>query len=332
MEKLEVRIIGGGSWGTALGKVLAEKGYPIKILVRKKEVEESINRHRENVYYFPGIKLPENLEATLSLENFFDKPSLLIWAIPSHALKETILKVRNFKKQVMYHVSAIKGIDIETQKRPSQLLEEAFDEKNIFVLGGPSFAKEVIIGLPTAIVLSGKKEEALKFLQRVFSASFLRVYINLDPVGVEIAGALKNVIAIATGICDGLSLGLNARAALITRGLREIIRFGKKLGAKEETFYGLAGVGDLVLTCTGNLSRNYQVGYLLGKGKSLEKVQREVKQVAEGVRTVKIVRFLARKFGVEMPITEEVYKVIYEGESPLNSLKRLLSRSLKPEY
>lgn len=329
----KITIVGGGSWGTALGKILSSKVKEILLIVRRAILCEIINKERENPFYLPGIKLPKNLKATTNPEEGFENTELILWVVPSFALREVLNHFKPWITQVKYHVSAIKGIDIATEKTPSTLLTEILPKNcEIFVLGGPSFAKEVARELPTAVVLAGKNEEETRKVQELLALPYFRVYRSSDVVGVEIAGALKNVIAIASGISDGLELGLNARAALITRGLVEMIRLGIKLGGELHTFYGLAGMGDLVLTCTGALSRNYQVGYMLGRGEKLEDILKNMREVAEGVKTSKVVKKLAKKFSLEMPISEEVYKVLYEGEDPRKSLQQLLSRKLKKEF
>jgi len=328
-----ILIIGGGSWGTAIAKVLGEKGFDVCVWVRRSAVCEAINKEKENPFYLPGIRLPEGVKASLNLEEAVKDREVVFWMVPSYAVKNVIKRYAEVLRSVRFHISGIKGIDFESGKSPFFTLSEFLgDSKKVFVLGGPSFAKEVAEGLPAAVVVAGEDEEATLFVQRLLAHSYLRVYRSDDPVGVEIAGALKNVIAIASGICDGLELGLNARAALITRGLIEIIRLGTRLGGKLHTFYGLAGLGDLVLTCTGALSRNYQVGYRLGRGETLEHAVEALHQVAEGVKTCKVVVELAKRYQVEMPICEEVYKVLYEKESPIKGLKRLLSRELKREF
>ncbi len=330
---LKVAIIGAGSWGTALGKVLAEKGFEVFLLARREEVLSFINTQKENPFYLPGIALPENLKATLDPEEAFKKAELAIWTIPSYALKENLLNLKSHLKQIKFHLSGIKGFDFETEKTPLNLFKEYLGEdKHYFVLGGPSFALEVAKGLPTAVVVAGSEKRETQKIQEILAWKYFRVYRSYDPLGVELAGALKNVIAIASGICDGLKLGLNARASLITRGLIEMIRLGTRLGGKTETFYGLAGLGDLVLTCTGALSRNYQVGVKLGEGKALTEVLEEIKQVAEGVKTVLVVKRLAERLKLSLPISEEVYNIIYKGEKPENSIQKLLARSLKEEF
>ncbi len=330
---MKIVVIGGGSWGTALAKVLAEKGHRVSILVRRKEVEEAINRANENPFYLPGIKLPEGIKAGLNPEEAFSGVELAFWVIPSFALKDTLLRLKPFAEKVPFHISGIKGIDFDSEKTPYFILKENLPgDAKVLVLGGPSFAKEVAKGLPTAVVLAGKEEEVTKELQQAIAMPYFRVYRSRDPVGVEIAGALKNVIAIASGISDGLELGLNARAALITRGLVEIVKLGTRLGGEITTFYGLAGVGDLLLTCTGALSRNYRVGYAIGKGKQLNEILQELHQVAEGVKTSAVVQNIARRLEVELPICEAVYEVLYQGENPKKCLEKLLSRALKSEF
>ncbi len=330
---MKVVIIGGGSWGTALAKVLAEKGHKVSLLVRRKEVEEAITRERENPFYLPGIKLPYGIEASLFPEEAFFEAELAFWIVPSFVLKDVLLRLKTFAEKVPFHISGIKGIDFESEKTPYFILKENLPSgAKVLVLGGPSFAKEVACGLPTAVVLAGDEEEVAKELQEAIAMPYFRVYRSTDPVGVEIAGALKNVIAIASGISDGLELGLNARAALITRGLVELVKLGTRLGGQISTFYGLAGVGDLLLTCTGALSRNYRVGYALGKGEKLSEILQELKQVAEGVKTSAVVHRIANRLKLELPICEAVYEVLYKGESPKKCLERLLSRALKSEF
>jgi len=338
MNTLKICVIGGGSWGTALAKVLAEKGFKVSLLVRRKELADAINSHHENPDYLPEINLPSKIVAITKTYECIEGASIVIWAIPSHALRGFIdsLDEKEFSllKGVEHHVLGIKGIDLDTGKFPSQILREKLGEGvNVYILGGPSFAKEVAKGLPTAVVISTFGDfQHLKWMQEVLAHRYFRVYRNDDPIGVECAGALKNVIAIAGGICDGLGLGANARASLITRGLLELIRVGEVFEAKRETFYGLAGLGDLVLTCTSALSRNYRLGFLIASGNSIESALKEIKEVAEGYRTAKVVKELAKKFNLDLPICEEVYKILYENVSVNEALERLLRRELKEEF
>lgn len=324
--------------GTALGKVLSEKGIRAFLLVRRKDLADNINFRQENPDYLPGIRLPQEISATVNAYECLEGASLVTWTISSHALRSFFesLSREEFEllKGIEHHLLGIKGIDLETGKFPSQILRERLGEKsNIYILGGPSFAKEVARGLPTAVVVSAFGNlSTLKWVQETLAHRYFRVYRNDDPVGVECAGALKNVIAIAGGICDGLELGANARASLITRGLLELIRVGEVFGAKKETFYGLAGLGDLVLTCTSALSRNYRLGFLLAKGYSLESALKEIKEVAEGYRTAKVVKEISEKFSLTLPICSEVYNILYEKTSVTEALERLLRRELKEEF
>lgn len=330
---MKISIIGAGSWGTALGKVLAEKGFEVWLLARREEVAESINIDGENLQYLPGIKLPPKLKATTDPAFALKDSELVIWTIPSYALRENLEKLKDYVGPVIHHLSGIKGIDLESGKRPLEIFREVLGaNRNYYVLGGPSFALEVAKGLPTAVVIAGSNAEQTRYVQELIAWKYFRVYRSYDPVGVELAGALKNVIAIATGICDGLGLGQNARAGLIARGLMEMVRCGVRLGGKRETFYGLAGLGDLVLTCTGALSRNYQIGYKIALGRTLDEALKEVKQVAEGVKTVLTIKKLSEKEGIDLPICEQVYEILYCGEKPENSIEKILSRALKEEF
>lgn len=333
LETMKITVVGAGSWGTALGKVLAEKGLDVWLLARREEVVKCINEENENPFYLAGIKLPRNLRATLDPSEAFKHSLLVIWTIPSYALRENLSRLKEELKDISHHLSGIKGIDLETGKGPLDILRETLGhEKNYYVLGGPSFAVEVAKGLPTAVVIAGFDQDNTKQIQELIAWKYFRVYRSYDPVGVELAGALKNIIAIATGICDGLGLGLNARAGLISRGLTEMVRCGVRLGGKKDTFYGLAGLGDLVLTCTGTLSRNYQVGFKLAQGKTLNEALSEVKQVAEGVKTVLTIKKLSEQEGLDLPICNQVYEILYCGEKPENSIEKILSRTLKEEF
>ncbi len=329
---MKITIVGAGSWGTALAHLLAQKGFSVFLLARREEVVEAINRRQENPFYLPKIRLSSKIKATKEAEEAFRGAQVVIWAVPSHALREMVRRLKAlFPKQVPM-VSTIKGIEEKSLLTMSQVLAEEVPEHPVVVLSGPSFAEEVAQERPTAVTVAGYQREVTEKIQHLLATSYFRAYLSLDVLGVELAGALKNVIAIAVGISDGLGMGLNARAALITRGLAEISRLGLHLGANPLTFSGLAGLGDLVLTCTGPLSRNRTVGLRLGKGERLEEILSDLKQVAEGVRTTASARALAKRHQVEMPITEAVYQVLYHGESPLEMARSLLSRKLKEEF
>lgn len=332
---VKIAVIGAGSWGTALANLLAKKGLSVVLLARREEVAHAIGERHENPFYLPGISLSSRLKATTEAEEILPKAEVIVFAVPSHALRETIRQLKPLLKNPVPLVSTIKGIEEKTQATMSQVLAEELGsswQAMFTVLSGPSFAEEVAKEFPTAVTLAGYDREITTRIQKLFSCPYFRVYRSTDVIGVELAGALKNIIAIAVGISDGLKLGFNARAALITRGLAEISRLGLRLGANPLTFSGLAGLGDLVLTCTGPLSRNRSVGLRLGKGEKLSQILSDMTQVAEGVRTTASVKELSERLKVEMPITQAVYRVLYQEEDPLKMAQDLLSRELKEEF
>jgi glycerol-3-phosphate dehydrogenase (NAD(P)+) len=325
-------VLGAGSWGTTLANLLDEKGCKVRLWARSAELSKTINEKRENGTYLPGVRLSENIEATSSLEEALGGSSLVVCAVPSHGIRKVFEEAKKHLTEACLIVSASKGIEEGTRLPASGILIDVLGNKtDIVVLSGPTFAREVSAGLPACVCAASRSDEASGLVQNVFSTAAFRVYTNSDVTGVELGGALKNTIALASGISDGLGLGYNARAALITRGLAEISRLGVKLGARAETFSGLSGLGDLVLTCTGELSRNRTVGLAIGKGQALEDIVGSMKMVAEGVRTTKGVRELSKHHGVEMPITGEVYRVLYEKRSPKEAVMELMMRELKGE-
>ena len=331
-ERQEIGVIGAGSWGTTLANLLALKGHKVILWVRRPELCKSIQEKQENIDYLPGIKLSRNIIPTNSLKDSVKDVTVL--ALPSHGLRKISTEIRNYLSNNTTLVSTIKGIEAETLFTVSQLLADVFHDQRLpdfAVLSGPSFAVEVCDKLPTAICVSSEKEDVAQKVQQLFNTPQFRVYTNSDVIGVELGGALKNVLAIATGICDGLSLGENSRAALITRGLTEMIRLGVKMGAKVETFSGLSGLGDLILTCTGKSSRNHTVGFRLGKGEQLDEILSTMNMVAEGVRTAKAVHSLTKKYNLEMPICDQVYSILYENKSPKTAVFELMTRGLKGE-
>ncbi len=326
-------VIGGGSWGTTLANLLAEKGVTVRLWVRCASLCELIDTTGENPLYLEGIRLSENILPTTSLEEALEDSPLVVCAVPSHGIRAIFKDASKYIRKDAIIVSASKGIEEGSHLTCSAILKECIHEElhqRVVVLSGPSFAKEVSRGLPTAVCVAGRTEYAEK-IQKMFSTPSFRVYTNPDMTGVELGGALKNVVAIASGISDGLGLGNNARAALVTRGLKEMVRLGIECGAEEKTFYGLSGMGDLVLTCTGELSRNRKVGLEIGRGKKLEEILSGMKMVAEGVRTSRSVREFAMLKGVDMPITEQVYNILYEGKSPRVAVMELMTRRLKEE-
>jgi glycerol-3-phosphate dehydrogenase (NAD(P)+) len=324
---VKLSVLGSGSWGSALAVHFGRNGFSVVQWCREPEIAEEINRSRKNSVFLEGITYPDNVRATTSTYEAISEASVVLSVIPTQ-FTANFWKEQEELLRGKLLICASKGIDVKSLKTLSQIYSQIFGTReNYFVLSGPTFAKEIASGLPAAAVIAGTNDEKTLQLVKTFNTRTFRFYASNDVLGVELGGALKNVIAIATGIADGMELGNNARAALITRGLHEIKRLGKALGAKEETFYGLSGVGDLVLTCTGNLSRNRQFGLSIGRGKG--KV--DEKYIVEGVYTVKAVYELSRKLKVEMPISEAVYKVIYEKKKPLEVMKELLSRPVKEE-
>lgn len=326
-------VIGAGSWGTALAAVLADKGYGVTLWSRGSEVADGVNRSHENRAYLPGVRLPPSIRATTDLRSSIADAELVLTAVPSHAMRATMDVAAGALAPDALVVSASKGIEDETLLTMHGVIADAVGgPERVCALSGPSFAAEVATGKPAVVVAAATEEETAERVQRHFHAPMLRVYRSTDLVGVELGGVVKNVMAIATGVSDGLGYGLNARAATITRGLAEIMRLAISMGARAETLSGLAGIGDLVLTCTGDLSRNRQVGLRLGRGETIEQILGGMRMVAEGVRNTKAVRALAERQGVEMPIVECSYKVLYEGMPPSQALEELFGRSLKPEF
>lgn len=334
IEKTRIGVVGAGSWGTALTKLLADKGFLVDLWIFETEVKEQIKNDRENKVFLPGIKLPENINPTNELKTAVHDKDLVLVVVPSHCMRGVAEQMKEFVSPDTVIVTASKGIENKTHMTMTQILAEKIDhllEDNFVVLSGPSFAKEVANQVPTAIAAASTSRESCEYVQQIFSCPTFRVYINDDPIGTQIGGAMKNVLAIAAGICDGMEMGLNPRAALITRGLAEMNKLGTKMGADPLTLSGLAGVGDLLLTCTGALSRNYTVGKQIGEGKKLDEIISEMRMVAEGVKTTRSVYNLSKKLGVDLPICDEVFFVLFEDYDVQETVQRLMSRSLKHE-
>jgi len=332
---MQIGVIGGGSWGTALAKLLAELDHDVVIWCREPELCTAINTTRENPEYLPGFPLPARLRATSDLGAAVTGAALLVAVTPSHALREVMERARPHVTGTPYLVSASKGIEDGTLARMSEVLLDVFGpaaRSRIAALSGPSFAREVAAGMPTAVTTAAHDPATATAVQTIFRAATFRVYTAEDIVGVEIGGAVKNLIAIAAGISDGLGLGHSSRAALITRGVAEIARLVGKLGGNPRTVSGLSGVGDLVLTCTGDLSRNRTVGLRLGKGEKLADVVASMTMIAEGVHNSLTVCALAARAGVEMPIAEQVRLMLHAGKPASEALIDLLRRSAKPEF
>ena len=331
---VRVGVVGAGSFGTCLSILMAERGHAVSLWARDPSVAEAIHRHQRNPRYLTEHRIPETVHATDRLEEVVAEKDLVISVVPSHAVRETWARAAAATSPETLIVSGSKGIEIGSGLLVSGVFEEVLPAEfhpRLVSLSGPSFAREIARGLPTAVSLACSQDAFGVAAQSLLSSPRFRCYTNADVVGVELGGALKNVIAIAVGICDGLDSGLNARAALITRGLAEITRLGVKMGANPLTFLGLSGLGDLVLTCTGDLSRNRRVGIAIGRGEPLEDVLAGLHQVAEGVKTTRSAYELAQKHGVELPITEQVYRVLYEGRDPREAGVALMTRQLRAE-
>jgi glycerol-3-phosphate dehydrogenase (NAD(P)+) len=331
----KIGVVGAGSWGTTLGKLLAEKGYDVTIWSYVKGPCDDINEINENRDFLPGIKLPASLKASVDLTSTCADKDLILSISPSHTVRGILEKVKSILPDDVIIVSASKGIENDTLKTMSEVFVEILGSEcgeRVTYLSGPSFAKEVSQKVPTAVSAACSDISLAKKIQKIFSTDYFRVYSCKDTVGVELGGALKNVVAIAAGIADGLGFGYNTRAALITRGLAEISRLGVRMGAQPITFLGLSGIGDLVLTCTGDLSRNRTVGLRIGRGEKLTDILDSMKMVAEGVKTSKAAYELSKIKDIDMPITKEVYLTLYEDKSPLESVKDLMGRELKEEF
>lgn len=326
-----IAVIGAGSWGTTLACLLTEKGYDVSLWAYEKEIVDEINGSRVNSIYLSDVILPVNLKATNNIGDAVKQARYVLNVVPTQFTRSIFKEAEKYISKDAVIISASKGIEQGTLLTVSAILKDITGQK-IAVLSGPSFAKEVLKKLPTAVTLAAENADFSLQLQEIFNTHYFRVYTHTDVLGVELGGALKNVIAIASGISDGLGLGHNARAALITRGLAEIIRLGERMGADKRTFSGLSGLGDLVLTCTGHLSRNYSVGVSLGKGMKLKDILSSTKSVAEGVATALSAFELSLKYGVEMPVVKQVYEVIYKDENPAEAVKMLMNRALKAEF
>lgn len=330
----KIGVIGAGSWGTTLADLLAHKGHDVTLWVREEEVFNEIIKERRNTVFLPEKELDNRIRPTMAYDEALEGRELVLVVVPSHVFREVLQNLRPFLTEDMILTAATKGIENESLKVMSDVGEDVLPKgvnRGFSCLAGPSFAKEVCKNFPTAVTVACRDLDRAKLLQEIFHTEFFRVYSSEDILGCQLGGALKNVIAIAAGVSDALGFGHNARAALITRGLAEITRLGVAMGADAHTFAGLSGMGDLVLTCTADLSRNRTVGLDIGKGMSLEQITGGMKMVAEGVSTARAARDLGMKMHVEMPITNEVYEMLYEGKKPMDALKSLMTRGLKEE-
>jgi glycerol-3-phosphate dehydrogenase (NAD(P)+) len=330
---VKLSVIGAGSFGTAMAIVAARNGNDVSLWAHDAKVSTAIRDLRDNPFYLAGNAIPSSVEATSDLHEAADFSDTIFMVVPSHHYRGVLEQIASKLNRPVTIISGTKGIEIETLQRMSEITIDVLGDRlaSFGVLSGPTFAREAARGDPTVAVIASRDTESAQNLQAILSSPTFRLYHSDDVVGVELAGSLKNVIAIAAGVLEGLGLGYNTTAALITRGLHEITRLGIALGGRLETFAGLAGMGDLVLTCTGALSRNRSLGVALGKGRTLADILAETREVAEGVKTSKSATRLAEQHQIEMPITSEMYRVLYENESPRLALQRLMTRSLKAE-
>ncbi len=331
-EAKAIAVIGAGSWGTTLAQLLAEKGQNVRLWVREPEVYGPLAREQINHTFLPGVRLSSRIGFTQEYAEAVNRAGVVLMVVPSHGFRQVVRDLKPYWPTGAVLVSATKGMEIDSHLTMEGVArEELGAEAPYAVLAGPSFAREVVQKQPTAVTIACRQREVAHFLQRTFSAPYFRVYTSHDVTGAELGGALKNIFAIGTGILSGMGLGDNPRAALITRGLAEMVRLGARLGANPMTLTGLAGLGDLILTCTGSQSRNFQVGVKLGQGQSLEAILAGMSMVAEGVKTSRAVYFLASRLGVEMPLVTASYKILYEGLAPKDAIKKLMARELKDE-
>lgn len=329
---MKISFLGAGSWGTALSVVVAKNGHDATLWSAIEDELELLRTHREHTERLPGVKLPDNIYIESDLEAACKDKDLIVFSVASPYVRSTAKRAKKFIKKGQRIVNVAKGIENETLYTLSQVLEDALEGCDIAVLSGPSHAEEVVRGIPTTVVVGATTMETASFIQDIFMHDTFRVYTSPDIIGIELGGSIKNVIALAAGMVDGLGLGDNTKAALMTRGLAEISRLGVAMGAKLETFSGLSGVGDLIVTCTSRHSRNHNAGYLMGQGCSMDEAMKEVKQVVEGVYSAKAALGLAQKYNVDMPIVEQINEVLFEDKSVKAGLKDLFERDRKLEY
>lgn len=327
-------MLGAGSWGTALAIVLANSGHDVSLWARRPEAAEHMNRYRHNPTYLPGATLPDAIRVTSVIEEAVSDRDLWVFATPSQSVRDCAHRVRKYASEDLLCVSVAKGIENGTLLTTTRVMHDVLDvvpQAHLGVLSGPSHAEEVAEEKPTTVVAAAYSRQTVHEIQSVFGTSRLRVYRNHDVLGVEIAGSVKNIMAIAAGIGDGLGYGDNTKAAIVTRGLAEMKRLGLAMGAEGSTFSGLAGIGDLVVTCMSRHSRNRYVGEQIGRGKSIREVEGEMSMIAEGVRTTDSVHQLARKYRIEMPITQGVYQILFDGKKPQIAVDELMTRAPKRE-
>ncbi|MCU7938098.1 MAG: NAD(P)-dependent glycerol-3-phosphate dehydrogenase [gamma proteobacterium symbiont of Bathyaustriella thionipta] len=330
--KQSITVLGAGSWGTALAILLAKNVHDVLLWGRNKEKIAAMKSAGENTFFLPDITFPENLSVSSDLQQAVLQNDELLVVVPSHAFRDTLLQVNAIKPKIQSISWATKGLEPDTHQLLHQIVDEVFpDLANKAVISGPTFATEVAVGLPTAVTIASNDITFAQHVSELLCNPTLRPYVSQDIIGLEIGGAAKNVMAIAAGIADGLGYGANTRSALITRGLHEISRLSHKMGGDDHTMMGLSGLGDLLLTCTDNQSRNRRMGLAIGTGKSITQAKEEIKQVVEGVQAARQIYSLANELNIEMPIVEQVYRVLYQGLAPQKAVQNLLTREYKTE-
>ena len=323
----KVCVLGAGSWGSALALVLAKNGYDVSLWTRDNEQADGINKTKENTNYLPGVLFPNNIKVTTNIEDSVSNSKLIVLAVPSQAIRSISKQIKPFIKDEQILVDVAKGLEKGTGLRLSEVCKEELPNNPYVTLSGPSHAEEVAKDIPTTVVVASENLQIAQTVQDIFMSPEFRVYTNPDIVGVELGGALKNIIAFGAGICDGLGLGDNAKAALMTRGIREIGRLGIAMGADISTFSGLSGIGDLIVTCTSMHSRNRRAGILIGQGKSLEETLKEVKMVVEGITATEVAYEEAKKLNVDMPITNAIYSILHSGSNANEVVRELMMRN-----
>ena len=331
MNKLRISILGDGGWGTTLAILLAKKGHPVTLWGAFENYSKIMDKSRINSKFLPGFKIPKEIEITADIKAAISNKEIIVLAVPSQYTRSVLKKIKNKFSQKTIFVSVTKGIEISSLKRISEIIYSELGSVKLVVLSGPTIAQEVAKEIPTTAVAASSNQAVRKIIQSTFNTDKFRVYTNSDLIGVELGGSLKNVIAIACGVADGLGFGTNTKAAILTRGLAEISRLGLAMGAKIKTFSGVSGLGDLVTTCISQQSRNRMVGELIGKGKTLKEISRHMQMVAEGVPTAKSAYALSIQYKIEMPITREVYNLLYKNKSPQQAVKDLMTRKSKEE-
>ncbi len=330
-KSTNVAVLGDGGWGTGLALVSERVGHNTMLWSAFPDYAEVLHTQRENIKYLPGVSIPKNIQITSDIREAIAFGQFIVLAVPSQFLRAVLFRMRDYDISKKILVSVTKGIEKKTLLRPSQIIHQVLKSVHLAVLSGPSHAEEVARKIPTLVVAASEEKKTAEMVQKTFRDSRFRIYIQTDIVGVELAAALKNVIAIAAGVCDGLGFGSNTKAALMTRGLLEMTHLGVQMGASPNTFFGLSGLGDLVTTCISGYGRNRKVGELLGQGKSIDEILKGMEQVAEGVETTRSAMELAKKYRVEVPIISEMYKMLFEDKKPMAVLDSLMSREAKEE-